>query len=159
MYAQNRNVTYIDELPNLEDLESRSIQNITSQFPEQDDQMVIPDKFKKFIRPSMGQPPDQSGMSTNPHQHQHQHQHQYQHQHQPSSQEFFNPPVNHQENTTMEENYKMLSNTPSCLDIHSHVLNCPICSRFFKNDNAVYIIAIVVLSIICILLLKRVLKL
>jgi hypothetical protein len=37
--------------------------------------------------------------------------------------------------------------------------SCPICSRFYHNDNTVYIIAIVILSIICILLLKRVLDL
>lgn len=45
----------------------------------------------------------------------------------------------------------------SCLAIAEHVKDCPICSKFYKNDNTVYIIVIVVLAIICILLLKRVL--
>ena len=49
-------------------------------------------------------------------------------------------------------------NSPNCLDIHAHIIKCPICSKFFKFDNTVYIIAIVVLSIVCILLLKRVLN-
>lgn len=57
-----------------------------------------------------------------------------------------------------EDIYKNLS-TPSCLDIHSHITNCPICSKFFKNDNSVYIISIIILSVICILLLKKVLNL
>lgn len=48
--------------------------------------------------------------------------------------------------------------TPNCIDIHNHVTQCPICSKFFKFDNSVYIISIIVLSIICILLLKKVLN-
>lgn len=46
----------------------------------------------------------------------------------------------------------------SCLDINNHITNCPICSRFYGRDNTVYIIAIIVLSIVCLLLLKRVLN-
>ena len=46
-----------------------------------------------------------------------------------------------------------------CIDVHDHVQSCPICSRFFKNENTVYIIVIIILAIICILLLKRVLNL
>jgi hypothetical protein len=46
---------------------------------------------------------------------------------------------------------------PTCLEIADHIAKCPICSKFYKKDSTVYIIAIVVLSLICILLLKRVL--
>jgi len=46
----------------------------------------------------------------------------------------------------------------NCIDIAKHVQDCPICSRFYHNDKTVYIIAIVVLSIVCLLLLKRVLN-
>ena len=46
-----------------------------------------------------------------------------------------------------------------CLDVHSHIQTCPICSRFFKHDNSLYIIAIIVLSIICIILFKKILNL
>ena len=46
----------------------------------------------------------------------------------------------------------------NCLDIARHVEGCPICSRFYNNDKTVYIIAIVILSIVCLLLLKRVLN-
>jgi|DEB0MinimDraft_12_1074336.scaffolds.fasta_scaffold162562_1 hypothetical protein len=51
----------------------------------------------------------------------------------------------------------MTQNNPSCLAIAEHVKDCPICSKFYNNDNTIYIIVIVVLAIICILLLKRVL--
>ena len=46
----------------------------------------------------------------------------------------------------------------SCIEISRHIMDCPICSRFYKNDNTMYIIAIVVLAIVCLLLLKRVLN-
>uniref|UniRef100_A0A6C0EL58 Uncharacterized protein n=1 Tax=viral metagenome TaxID=1070528 RepID=A0A6C0EL58_9ZZZZ len=45
----------------------------------------------------------------------------------------------------------------NCIDIAKHVQDCPICSRFYRNDTTVYIIAIVVLAIVCLLLLKKVL--
>jgi hypothetical protein len=46
----------------------------------------------------------------------------------------------------------------NCVDIAKHIQDCPICSRFYNNDKTAYIIAIVVLSIVCLLLLKRVLN-
>jgi hypothetical protein len=52
----------------------------------------------------------------------------------------------------------MNTNQPSCIDVNLHISDCPICSRFYNNDCSLYIIAIVVLAIICVLLLKRVLK-
>ena len=46
----------------------------------------------------------------------------------------------------------------NCIEIVEHINNCPICSRFYKNDNTMYMIVIVVLVVICLLLLKRVLN-
>lgn len=159
MYAQKRNFTYIDELPELEDLESKGMPpNMHSgmgmgiptqgqphiagrplQFSEQD----IPEKFRKFIRLPMGTPPTESGMAPSPNTHY------------SSTQEFFQPPSPPVESTPSRPTV----DSPTCLEICSHIDSCPICSKFYKNDNAIYIIAIVVLSIICILLLKRVLNL
>ena len=51
------------------------------------------------------------------------------------------------------------SNNISCLLVADHINSCPICSKFYNNDKTIYIIAIVVLAIICILLLKKVLNL
>jgi hypothetical protein len=153
MYAQpNKNkVTFIDDLPNLEELESggdtQSMHGVGNHNPFQ--QGNVPEKFQKFIRNPDGrhQPPNESGMNSTHQQHQQQQQQQHQHQ-QHQQQEFFEKPVQQQ-----------FSNTPSCLEVHDHVQTCPICSRFFKNDNSAYIIAIVILAIICILLLKKVLNL
>lgn len=49
-----------------------------------------------------------------------------------------------------------LSNT-TCIQVAEHIRDCPICCKFYKNDNTVYIIVIIILSIMCLLLLKRVL--
>lgn len=154
MHAQKRNFTYIDELPELEDLESsdgmhRGMSRDSPmgmphtagkplQFFEQGPPGGIPEKFRKFIRSPMGPAPPESGMA--PH---------AQH-HQP---EFFQPPPPEAPPARPE------ANSPTCLEICSHIDSCPICSKFYKNDNSIYIIAIVVLAIICILLLKRVLNL
>lgn len=154
MYAQKRNFTYIDELPDLEDLESNGMptrgQPHTSgrhlQFSEQDHPRGIPpDKFRKFIRSSMGPPPSESGMSPytpNPHSY---------------PPEFFQTPPT--ETEPPRPTARPTACSPTCLDISDHVGSCPICSRLYNNDKSIYIIAIVLLSIICILLLKRVLNL
>ena len=62
------------------------------------------------------------------------------------------------QNNTNLTTYNMPHNSPSCLEVAEHVANCPICSKFYNNDKTIYIVAIVALSVICILLLKRVLE-
>ena len=138
MYARaqpttKQNVTFIDDLPDLDDLEFGGAMQGGGQF--QDGQ--VPERYKKFIRSSMGEPPSQSGMNPG---------------FQQPQQQFFQPPK-------QEMNIRPSSNSPTCLEVHDHVQTCPICCRFFKNDNTMYIIAIVILAIVCILLLKRVLDL
>lgn len=54
--------------------------------------------------------------------------------------------------------YILPHGSPSCIDVANHIELCPICSRYYKQDNSLYIIVIVVLSILCILLAKKVLK-
>ncbi len=141
MYAQpnKKNVTYLDDLPQLEDLESTGGTIDVRQSMHGNHE--IPPKFQKFIRNpgGMQKPPYESGMGQSHHQ-----------------QHFFAPPPQQQE---QQVSIKLPNDSPTCLEIHDHVQTCPICSRFFKNDNTVYIIAIVILSIICILLLKKVLNL
>lgn len=46
----------------------------------------------------------------------------------------------------------------TCPMIFEHIKSCPICSKFYNSDKTMYVIAIVLLSIICIILLKRVLE-
>jgi hypothetical protein len=45
-----------------------------------------------------------------------------------------------------------------CIDIATHIQNCPVCSKFYNGDKSLYNIIIVVLAIVCILLLKKVMN-
>jgi hypothetical protein len=158
MYAQNkRNVTMIDDLPDLEDLESRpgmygggnpNMMGVGQHTPFQNQGPTggLPEKFNKFIRTGMPRPPNESGMANYGGRQQQQQQQQQQ-------QEFFKPPQQ------QEAPNRPPVGSPTCLEIADHVGACPICSRFYIKDNTVYIIAIVILAIICILLLKKVLNL
>lgn len=144
-----QNVTRIDDLPDLEDLDTALVRN-TSFDKEQDEREFASSKYKKFIRTSNSKNLSPgSGMITN-----------YNNgsypmgrfEHQPdsyggiasNSQMFYEP-------------YEMAQ--LSCVNVADHALSCPVCSRLYNNDRTVYIIAIVILIIICILLLKRILEL
>ena len=150
MYSR-ANTTNISELPELYD--EKTPQNMgvghKSSFQE------IPEKFQKFIRGhhngmnSHSYPSQEFLLPTQPpHQ-------QPQQQHQPQPHQLHSQPQPSQDVSLKHQHI----GSPTCLEIVDHVSSCPICSRFYKNDNIVYIIAIVMLSIICILLLKRVLNL
>jgi hypothetical protein len=45
-----------------------------------------------------------------------------------------------------------------CRSIFSHIDSCPICKKFYKMDNTVYLIIIAILVITCALMLKRLLR-
>lgn len=160
---QNRNFTLIDELPELEDLEANGMNKQIHGPPNGEPHTFgkplhfanqeIQEKFKKFIRPSMGEALQESGMGR-----------EYNYSLQPQQTDFFNTPppqeyLNQENSKPQYPHPQFYQNSPTCLEIASHVKSCPICSRFYNNDNTIYIIAIVILSIICILLLKRVLNL
>ena len=95
----------------------------------------------KFIRKPMPNPSQQSGMSGSS----------------PKLNVPQPPPDFYQD--VYDQQINKLPVTLYCLDVHSHIQTCPICSRFFKHDNSLYIIAIIVLSIICIILFKKILNL
>jgi hypothetical protein len=46
----------------------------------------------------------------------------------------------------------------SCYDVYEHIENCPICRKFYKQDNTVYLVIIAILALMCALLLKKVLN-
>lgn len=56
------------------------------------------------------------------------------------------------------ETYSNSSSSPTCLDIHGHVKDCPICTRFYgSSERLFYIIFIIILVVVCLLLLRKVL--
>lgn len=46
----------------------------------------------------------------------------------------------------------------NCIDVANHIKSCPICSKFYENDKTIYVVAIIILLIICIILIKKVLE-
>lgn len=143
-----QHVTMIDDLPDLDQMQGlgpQPFQTATrghqrqSRYPEEDGMGGSPEqhpKYQKFIRNSGGEPPSESGMRDSR--------------------------TMMQELPTGGQPQQMVSvapvrDGPSCLDVADHIENCPICSKLYKDDKTVYLIAIVVLAIICIILLKKVL--
>ncbi len=136
-----QNVTPLEMLPDLEDLEKSDYSSMNILPPGQSE------KFARYIRGNHHNGiSKQSGMMTNIQQSNH---HSYKDQ-----RENYDTRIQHQDDI---KTFNMPSGTPSCLDVAEHIANCPICSKFYNTDKTIYIIAIVILSIICILLLKKVL--
>ena len=142
---QNPNVTYLDDLPELADETSGGHPGSHG-----DPLHGVPERFHKFIRPSMGSPPPESGManysSSTPY---------------PSIPPSYGEPMlgpSMGAPSPQPKVTQMPDGSPSCLQVADHIANCPLCSKFYKNDQTIYIVVIVLLAIVCLLLLKRVLK-
>ena len=52
-----------------------------------------------------------------------------------------------------------LPTTLNCLDVCNHIKDCPLCSKFYHNDNTLFIIIIVCLLILTVILTRKVLNL
>lgn len=156
MYAQvrNNNVTMLDDLPELGDLERGGA---PAAYPHGEQpygptgHLGNSNKFDKFIRPPMRTSPD-SGMGSMGGGMHDVGVGSYQETYGPT----FDSPVVFAQPPIMEQ-FKPYMNM-SCIDISKHIQECPVCSKFYSNDKTVYIIAIVVLAVVCLLLLKRVLN-
>ena len=139
MSYQQHNVTMLDDLPSLEEMESAGrsapLDPQIMDRPDGND-----DKYMKYIRGSHRMM-EQAGMEQmGPH---------------PGYQQGSPPPPQPQPYHVQQHPPQIQFN---CIDIARHIADCPICSKFYNNDKTVYIIAIILLSIVCILLLKRVLN-
>ena len=160
------NVTLIDDLPNLDEMETTPV-NINSR-----GLTMIPDpsRYKKFIRNSGMNTPIESGMqSSNKH-----HQMTY-------------PPIKNNkienDNLFPEDNIqgeykpyipastyenfdikfnpylKNLNNQDvNCVQCAQHTENCTVCSKLYSNNNMVFIFIIIFQAIIILLLLKKILE-
>ena len=141
-YGQMRqNVTMIDELPNLDDIDNYHVR-MDQQIVERPDPNEP--RFQKHIRGSH-RIDNRAGMESYGH---------------PDSASY------HASGDAVPQpppNFPSMEMAPqpnfNCVDIAKHIQSCPLCSKFYNNnDRAIYIIAIVVLCIVCLLLLKRVLN-
>lgn len=145
--------TPIDDLPNLDDLENNindnKPQNQPPQPPPYRGAEFLPpeqaEKYQKYIRPEFTMSKE-SGMIPNNYVNNNRAPHYVK--------EISNPDNSYV--PMYDEKYN--SKYPSCLDFSEHYTSCPICSKFYNSDKSLYVIIIIVLSILCILLLKRVLN-
>jgi hypothetical protein len=46
---------------------------------------------------------------------------------------------------------------PNCQEIYFHIESCPLCKKFYKQDNTIYLIVIAILLLICALMMKKIL--
>lgn len=161
-YKTNKNITMIDDLPFLDDLENNSRNN--------NGLMMIPSdtssKVQKFIRnTNTHNAPYESGMNMN----QSQHPQQFVSQQQPPPQfmnEIIDDPRNYQniEPMQFEPQFERKQrryidyNEPTCIQVADHTMNCVVCSKLYQCNNTGYIVVIILLAIISVLLLKRVLN-
>jgi len=137
-------VTLLENLPDIEDIDQTPYGTPIHQQGYQNQSILSQEQSQKyghFIRKSNQGP----SMYQQHIDHDHDHDH--------AENQYGNPYI-----PEKPVSFNMPSNTPSCLDVAEHIQYCPICSRFYNNDKTVYIIAIIVLAIICCLLLKRVLN-
>jgi hypothetical protein len=65
-------------------------------------------------------------------------------------------------NAEIMEGYEAPSSQPqvlgNCRDIAEHVKNCQVCGKLYNTDKTIYIIAIVLLLVICAILLRKILN-
>ena len=68
------------------------------------------------------------------------------------------PQIHHHQQPQSSNHPQYIFVEPNCVMTAEHVLNCVVCSKLYNQDPTGYIIGIILLSIISILLLKRVLN-
>jgi len=159
------NVTMIDDLPYLEDLERESFIN-----------GVPPAELKqisKFIRNTAYNPPYESGMNSSNMSQQQMimlPQQQQQPQPQQQQQQFQGPSQIIEQNVDQiplqpvdpnfrfqQQMHRILS--LSCVDVAEHTANCIVCSKLYNTDTSLYIIVISILLLVSAFLFKKVLDL
>jgi len=141
---RQRPVTMIDELPEVDEMEA---QEQHQRFPQEERQTgLAPEKYAKYIRTNREMYKGSGMERYEPPQEQYDPQGQGQQEVQQNIQ-YIDPPS------------KYAHIPHNCLDIASHVQDCPICSKFYNTDKTIYIIIIIILSLICLLLVKKLLNL
>lgn len=143
---RQRPVTMIDELPEVDEMEALQAQGQHQRFPQEERQTgLAPEKYAKYIRTNREMYKG-SGMER----------------YEPPQEQY--DPQGQQEPQVQVPQYiepasKYAHIPHNCLDIASHVQDCPICSKFYNTDKTIYIIIIIILSLICLLLVKKLLNL
>lgn len=126
----SRNVTFVEDLPDVEYIDDHYNNSNHSH------------QVHKYLRQSH-KPPMESGMNNEPRN---------------TIQNEFNHTFRYSEpNDVVVSKDEDTKRQIHCIDVLNHLENCPICSRYYgRNDNMPYLIIIGVLSILCLMLIKKV---
>lgn len=165
------NITYLDDLPDVYEFDKNQGPNplqsstrppgITQSRYPLNEQTILPkdqyDRVSKHIRGKFTQPPNESGMHINQKYPQQQTNNQQLYYNQQHNQPYLDNQISEYDNEPPLKITKMPVGSPTCIECADHITNCPICSKFYNNDKTLYIIIISILSLICIILLKKVL--
>ena len=157
--SRNNNVTMIDDLPYLEELERQSsINGVPSSELKQ---------ISKFIRNTGYNPPMESGMNQNQHRYSKPEPEQYQ---QPSPQPLPPPPTTMMSSPSEQQVIEQNVDLPpprlhkmhhilelNCVDVAEHASNCIVCSKLYNTDTTMYIIVIAILLLVVVILFKKIL--
>jgi hypothetical protein len=149
-------VTYLEELPDIDEVDggdsnSRPNTNMTQQQAQMS---------KRFIRHAPSMFPE-SGMVLNPSESVSYNNNSEENMNNPGTIQnniFRNSPIIEMPNN-MSQQMQMQMQPPvmTCQDIFYHIESCPLCTKFYKHDNTMYLITIAILVLVCALLLKKVL--
>lgn len=157
----NRNITYIDDLPLLEDIEGRGVG--MSMIPTSETNNI-----KRFIRNNNYNLPSEAGMNTKQQQIENEEllkqqqmyaeQQQLIQQQEQQQQQMMNS--NNKKNKKNQYKNEIIENYHddlNCISVANHTSNCVVCSRLYNNDNKNMCLGIIgVLIIICLILLKKI---
>lgn len=141
----NGNVTRIEDLPELSDMEN-SFGGMNEQHQP---------NFSKYIRNHSRETYQNSGVNQK---NQQMYQYNNQYNNQESNDYSNNIPQPEPQIVYHKEMYEPTPAPLNCLDVCNHIKDCPLCSKFYHNDNTIYIIIIISLLILTIILTKKVLN-
>jgi len=150
-----QNVTMIEDLMDIQPPYTKSTRNNSIKGSPYDDSILSKenaDKIgNKFIRQSNNTMSQQSGMNPNSESFQHPVPH-------PASslESYTEVPINSDFGFTPDN--KSSVNNVNCVDVANHTSQCPVCSRLYRTDYSWFIAIIIILSILNLLLLKKVLN-
>ena len=126
---------------------------------EEEDEGIDPSsepKYQKFIRNNNYNPAIESGMIVEQ-QHTDKKIH-YNKKQQPPHIQQYQPSLQQYQHPYQPQHYPFAVEQPTCLQVAEHIQTCPICSKLYNNDKTMYIITIVLLSLVIIILLKKIMN-
>ena len=137
-------VTFLEDLPDVDEVENKGMQNPQHHVPSQ------AQLSRRFIRNTATMHPE-SGMT------QKNMEPIYVEEPISESVNFRNSPIIEMPIVQPQAQPIIQPQPPNCQEIFYHIDSCPLCKKFYKQDNTLYLVVILILVLVCALLMKKVL--